>query len=101
MGEAALRSEMSGLRSLASKWRRIKEEAVSRASRAARARGNKATKVSRTSQIMDITLYCIVTLRLGRPRVGLACPAVSACSVTVIRVHLQSSRGCTGLGLSV
>ena len=43
----------------------------------------------------------IVTHRLVRPRVGLACPADLASSVTVIRVHLQSSRGCTGLGLSV
>ena len=42
-----------------------------------------------------------MTHRLGRPRVGLACPADLACSVTVIRVHLQSNRGCTGLGLSV
>ena len=39
--------EISGLRTLASKWRRTKEEAISRIGRATKPKGNKTTKVSR------------------------------------------------------
>ena len=60
-----------------------------------------ADKQSKNLYLTSCFDACSVTHRLGRPRVGLACPADLACSVTVIRVHLQSSRGCTGLDLSV